>query len=167
MRGILPILLFFCVFLGPAPDARALIASIGESGAPLPRLISLAASEAYMRTGPGRQYPRAWVYRRRMLPLEVIDEHGAWRQVRDFEGVTGWMHVSLLSSRRTAIILGATRKLYSDPNPASAVRITAEPGVIGDVIACDGIWCQLTIDGTEGWIERRYIWGVYDREVID
>jgi SH3-like domain-containing protein len=147
--------------------AHALVAEVGPSGNPLPRFISLAASEAYMRTGPGRQYPILWVYKRQGLPLEVVDEHGAWRRVRDQEGELGWMHVSLLSSRRTALVTGGTRRLYADKDPAAPLLLTADPGVIGEVQACEGIWCELEIDGTSAWIERRYIWGVYPREELD
>lgn len=167
MQRILSILVLFCVFSMHTSPSAGQNARVGASGQPLPRLISLAASKAFMRTGPGRQYPIDWVYSRANLPLEVIDEHGAWRQVRDHEGVTGWMHVSLLSPRRTAVILGGVRRLYAEPDPASRLRLTVDPGVIGEVLSCAGIWCELEIDGTEAWIERRYIWGVYDREVID
>ncbi|MFC4348729.1 SH3 domain-containing protein [Kordiimonas lipolytica] len=171
MLRFLSILILFSGILSQSLPTHAQTASetprVGESGQPLPRLISLAASKAFMRTGPGRQYPILWVYERTRLPLEVIDEHRAWRKVRDHEGTTGWMHVSLLSSRRTAMIIGTTRKLYEDPSPASPARLIADAGVIGEVQACDGIWCRLEIDGTEGWIERRYLWGVYEREIID
>lgn len=167
MQRILSILVFFCVFSIATHAIQAQERRVGASGQPIPRLISLAASKAYMRTGPGRQYPIDWVYQRPNLPLEVIDEHGAWRQVRDHEGITGWMHVSLLSPRRTAIILDGVRKLYKEPDPASRLRLTVDPGVVGEILACEGIWCQLEIDGTEGWVERRYLWGVYEDEVID
>ncbi|NVJ98736.1 MAG: hypothetical protein HWE25_11320 [Alphaproteobacteria bacterium] len=166
MLRILSILVFLgAISMGEA-HVSAQPARVGASGQPIPRLISLAASKAYMRTGPGRQYPIEWVYRRSHLPLEVVDEHGAWRQVRDHEGITGWMHVSLLSPRRTAIIIGETRKLYAEPDPSSRLRITAEPSVVGEISRCEGIWCKLEIDDTEGWIERRYIWGVYPNETI-
>lgn len=140
---------------------------IGPSGNPLPRFVSLSASKAYLRTGPGRQYPIDWVYGRRNLPLEVIDEYGAWRKVRDHEGVTGWMLVSLLSGRRTAMIRGKARDLHTDPELDAPTLMIAEPGVIGSIEACEGLWCEVTIDGDSAWIERRHIWGVYPGETID
>lgn len=167
MPRILALFLVIGVIFATWVGNTAAALQLGPSGNPLPRFISLAASEAYMRTGPGRQYPIRWVYKRRMLPLEVIDEHRAWRKVRDHDGETGWMHVSLLSSRRTAIIVGDTRGLYDEKSPASPLKMTAEAGVIGEISACEGIWCELEIDGTTGWIERRYLWGMYDREELD
>lgn len=141
--------------------------TLGASGNPLPRFVSLSAGKAYLRTGPGRQYPIDWVYSRRNLPLEVVDEYGAWRKVKDHEGVVGWMLVSLLSGKRTAMIRGKERNLHTDPELNAPVTIIAEPGVIGEIDACEGLWCELTIDGDSAWIERRHIWGVYPNEEID
>ncbi len=167
MQRILTLFLFTGVIFATFGSDMVGAQQFGASGNPLPRFISLAASKAYMRTGPGRQYPIRWVYNRRLLPLEVIDEHRAWRKVRDHDGETGWMHVSLLSPRRTAIITDGPHQLFDDKSPASPHTLTAEAGVIGEIAACEGIWCELEIDGTSGWIERRYIWGVYDREELD
>ncbi len=140
---------------------------VGPSGNPLPRFVSLSASKAFMRTGPGRQYPVDWVYERQNLPLEIIDEYGAWRQVRDHEGTTGWMLVSLLFGPRTVMIRGKTRELYANPALNAEPVVIAEAGVIGLVEGCEGLWCEIEIAGESGWIERRHLWGVYPGETLD
>lgn len=151
------------------PSAKPVLAleTIGPSGNPLPRFVSLSASKANLRTGPGRQYPVAWVYQRRGLPLEIIDEFGAWRKVRDHDGETGWMLVSLLYGNRSVMIRGKTRNLYDEPDLAAPVRLTADPGVIGEIEACAGLWCEVIIDGTSAFIERRHVWGVYAAEELN
>lgn len=141
--------------------------TVGPSGNPLPRFVSMSASKANMRTGPGRQYPIRWVYNRRGLPLEIIDEHGAWRKVRDHDGEEGWMLVSLLYGSRSVMIRGKARNLHAEPDLSAAVRIIAEPGVIGEIERCEGLWCEVTIDGSSAWIERRHVWGVYANETLD
>ncbi|GHF16545.1 hypothetical protein GCM10017044_08560 [Kordiimonas sediminis] len=140
---------------------------IGASGNPIPRFVSLKAEKAYMRTGPGRQFPIEWTYKRSGLPLEVVGENGPWRNVRDHEGSTGWMHLRLLSSARTAMIRGGAARLYADPNPTERVTILADEGVIGDILECEANWCELEIAGEHGWIQRGRLWGVYPGEVID
>ncbi len=160
----------FMLMVGSVAPAMAIQPTgptVGPSGNPLPRFVSMSASKANMRTGPGRQYPVAWVYSRRGLPLEVIDEFGAWRKVRDHEGTTGWMLVSLLYGDRSVMIRGKTRELYAEPNLGADVLLTAEPGVIGEIDACKGLWCEVVVDGTSAWIERRHVWGVYAAEEID
>ena len=164
--GLSAFILLICAILLPArTDAAAPL--IGPSGNPLPRFVSLSPEIAYLRTGPGLQYPVVWVYQRRHLPFEIIDEHGPWRQVRDIEGATGWMHVRLLSSKRTVLLVGRTLTLHADPDPGAPVVLTADGGVIGRALACRGDWCRLDIDGRKGWIERRRLWGVYPQETFE
>jgi len=141
--------------------------TVGPSGNPLPRFVSLSPETAYLRTGPGLQYPVAWVYNRRHMPLEIIDEHGAWRQVRDMDGTKGWMHVRLLSSKRSAMITGKVHKLYAEPDYKSRVVMTADGGVVGWTLACKGEWCRMDIADHKGWIERRHLWGVYPEETLE
>jgi SH3-like domain-containing protein len=77
-----------------------------EAGLALPRFVSLRSDEVNLRTGPGTNYPVEWVYVRRGLPVEIIAEFDNWRKVRDIEGTVGWIHKSLLSGKRMAVILG-------------------------------------------------------------
>lgn len=120
-----------------------------------------------MRTGPGRQYPILWTYKRRHLPLEIIAEHGAWRKVRDHEGIEGWILVTLLYGPRTAMVRGRVRSLYNKDDMSSPVLLTADPGVIGRILECTDIWCRLKVDNTKAWIEKRHLWGVYSHERLD
>src|SRR5262245_58248264 len=83
----------------PTPSAT------GASGMPVPRFVSLKSDRVNLRQGPGTEYPTAWVFQRAGLPVEVIKEFESWRQVRDAEGTTGWVLGSMLSGRRTALIL--------------------------------------------------------------
>lgn len=167
VRLVQSALIITIVSMFPAVTAQNVSPRIGPSGNPLPRFVSLSAGKAFMRTGPGRQYPVDWVYERPRLPLEIIDEYGAWRQVRDHEGATGWMLVSLLFGPRTAIIRGKTRELLDKPSLDGLPVIIAEAGVIGVIEECEGLWCELEIQGESGWIERRHLWGVYPNETID
>lgn len=138
---------------------------IGESGNPIPRFVALDTDVANLRTGPGRQYPIDWVYQRPGWPFMVTDEEGAWRKLIDHDGIEGWMHVSLLTSRaRTALITGQTRTLHKNAEATSKATLLADEGVIGRIMACRGLWCELRIGSIRAWIERRYIWGVFRDE---
>lgn len=150
---------------GPADDlagdlAEPAAAERGPSGQPLPRFVSLAAGEANLRTGPGRRYPILWVYVRRRLPVEITAEYGQWRRIRDAEGTRGWVHSSLLSSTRTALIVGETRTLFADPDPQSRPVLRAEAGVIGALEKCRQGWCRLKVGGKRGWLPAGHVWGV-------
>ncbi len=159
----------------PAQQPGTGAAAPAQTGLPLPRFVSLKSDEVNLRSGPGRDYPTLWVYRRAGLPLEVVEEFESWRKVRDADGATGWVLQSLLSGRRTALILPWDAKantspiqvtIRNDDSERSAPVAIVEAGVIANVLACDKAWCNVTIDRYRGYIEQKKLWGVYDSEVI-
>jgi len=158
---------FSGVLAPPLHAAQPTKQTTGASGLALPRWVALHSGKVHMRTGPGTHYPIDWVYRRQSMPMEVLDEHGPWRKVRDFEGTTGWIHRQLLIGPRYAMVRGKTRILFAEKDMASARLVIAEAGVTGRLLACEDIWCQLIIQDRKGWIERRHLWGVYKNEAFD
>lgn len=146
------------------PSAQALE---GTSGLKVPRFVSLGASEANMRSGPGETYPVAWVYRRQGLPMEVIAEYGIWRQVRDHQGVKGWMNKNLLSGARTLLVVGSVRTVYARADLQSRPLFRAEPGVIARIDICEADWCRIEVEGRTGFLPRGHGWGTYAGEAVD
>ena len=133
-----------------------------------PYWASIASGEAMMRTGPGRNYPGIWLYKRRDLPIRVIQVYPNWRKIEDSEGTRGWMLVSLLSDRRTAIVKpGEPRDLRVKPTPSSPTRYRAEAGVVGRIEQCDGTWCHFQVGRRDGYIRQSELWGVAAGETID
>src|SRR5690606_19606777 len=113
-----------------APMLRALVAIVllvllvpeadAQSRREPPYWASISAGKAMMRTGPGRNYPATWEYRRADLPIRVIEVYRSWRKVEDPGGTVGWIHVNLLSSARTALVTGAEpRPMHENPDAAS------------------------------------------------
>lgn len=144
-------------------------AQTSASGLPVPRYVSLRADEVNMRAGPGVQYPVEWVYKRTGLPVEIIAEFETWRKVRDWEGVQGWVHQSMLSGRRTFIVTGEQRAVRREPSAAADAAALAEPGVIGAFKNCDAAadWCEVEAGGHQGWLRRVDLWGVYRGEPVE
>ena len=133
-----------------------------------PYWASIASGEAMMRTGPGRNYPGIWLYKRRDLPIRVLQIYPNWRKFEDPDGQLGWMLVTLLSDRRTAIVKpGVPRDIRVKPAASAPVRYRAEPGVVGRIEQCDGRWCHIAIGKRTGYIARSDIWGVSEGEAID
>ncbi|MDQ3472091.1 MAG: SH3 domain-containing protein [Pseudomonadota bacterium] len=133
-----------------------------------PYWASIASGEAMMRTGPGKNYPGIWLYKRRDLPVRVLQLYPSWRLIQDPDGTRGWMLVTLLSDRRTGIVKqGGPRPIRVRPEADASVRYIAEPGVVGRIENCRDGWCQITIDKREGFIRSADIWGVGDGEVVD
>jgi SH3-like domain-containing protein len=149
------------------PPAIAPEGATGRStGLPLPRFVSLAADQVNLRYGPGREYPVSWVLARRGLPVEIIAEFDAWRKVRLHDNDEGWIHSSLLSSRRTVVIKDDIAELRRTPAADARVVLRAEPGVIGELLDCEAEWCRVDIEGRRGWLERQAFWGALPGEAV-
>jgi SH3-like domain-containing protein len=167
--------------LGAFPAADPVVqgaaaASEVASGPQVPRFVSLKSDRVNLRQGPGTEYPTAWVFRRAGLPVEVIKEFEGWRQVRDAEGTTGWVLGSMLSGRRTAVILPWLVRpgqgeppfavLRDDDSEGARAVAQVEAGVLAGIIGCDGRWCRVSVGGFRGYIEQTKLWGAYQGEVI-
>ncbi len=143
----------------------------GPSGFPLPRFVSLSTDKVNVRRGPGRNYNIAWVFVRDGLPVEIIREFENWRQIRDWEGSEGWIHRSLLSGRRTAMIAPwddrAQFALRRSASEDAEIVAYLEAKLIVDIVACNKNWCQLQDDRFNGWIEQNRLWGVYQQETVE
>ena len=159
-------LLLLVAFL--AVESAPAVAAPQGTGLPLPRFASLRVDKARMRAGPGVHFPEEWVYERQGLPLEIIAEYDTWRKVRDWQGTQGWMHHSLLSGRRTFIVIGATRTVRRKPDVQAAAVARAEAGVVGRLLSCGRAdrWCRVEVDGFEGWLRRIEMWGIYPDEAV-
>ncbi|AHG48880.1 hypothetical protein RLEG12_08050 (plasmid) [Rhizobium leguminosarum bv. trifolii CB782] len=157
----------------PPPAASSERVARGrESGLPIPRFVSLKANRARMRVGPSFEYGVEWVYQAQGLPLEIIEEYGNWRKVRDCDGIFGWMHRSLLSSRRTAIVgpwLKDTVPLRTQTRGTIQARL--EPRVRIQLLSCSLSWCDVAVDHEKerlsGFVEKSSLWGVYPNEVFE
>jgi SH3-like domain-containing protein len=135
---------------------------------PLPRFVSMRADTANARRGPSLDQRVDWEFVRRGLPLEVIAEYGQWRRVRDADGAGGWVHHTLLSGVRTALVrTDVPVPLHAGPSETSVIRAMAEPGVVGRLEACRDAWCEIAAGGVEGWLPRGTIWGVSPDETIE
>ena len=81
-----------------------------------PYWASIASGQAMTHTGPGRNYPNVWLYQRRDLPVRVVKKYENWRLIQDPDGAQGWMLVTMLSDRRTAIVkAGEARAIRVGP----------------------------------------------------
>lgn len=138
------------------------VAQAARDNLPVPRFVSLRSEEVNLRTGPGVRYPVEWVFVRRQMPVEIVQEFENWRRVRDREGTEGWVHQSMLTGRRTAVVLGDSGTLVELKRRAEAAApglARVEAGVIANLIECQGDWCRVEAGGFRGWLERTHIWG--------
>ena len=143
-------------------------ADIGkETGLEIPRYVSLKSNDANIRVGPSKNYPIEIKYIKKNYPLKVLEEYEKWRKVEDFKKNIGWIHKSLISGNRTGIVLSKDNKNIDLLN-------TLDGNVIGEIgkgnivnlKKCKIDWCLVVIGNFKGWIHKKYVWGVKEKEII-
>lgn len=141
------------------------------TGLPVPRFVSLKSDRVNVRGGPDKDQDVRWVYTRAGMPVEITAEYDNWRRVRDWEGSEGWVYHSLLSGKRTAIIVPRDKDelvpLYASDDSNSAVVAKLQSGVLGTLKMCTGEWCHIEGKGFDGWIRQERVWGAYPHEKVE
>lgn len=132
---------------------------------PLPRFVSMKASEGNVRRGPSLSHRIDWVFKRRNMPLRITAEHGHWRRVEDRDGMGGWIHYSLLSGIRTVLVEQDMLALQARPDPKAPVMAALELGVVARLGDCIPEWCELRSGGYRGWAPKARLWGVAPGEL--
>src|ERR671928_186138 len=106
------------------------------TGLPVPRYVSLKTDRVNLREGPSKDHRTVWVYQRAGLPVEIVAEYETWRRIRDAEGTEGWVLHSLLSGRRTALVVPWAKgeaqpvPLYERATDRAEVVARLQPNVI-------------------------------------
>ncbi|HWU92866.1 MAG TPA: SH3 domain-containing protein, partial [Sphingomicrobium sp.] len=153
----------------PAPASAAGDMGTGSvSGLPIPRFVSLKSDRVNVRSGPNKDQDVRWVYTRVGMPVEITAEFENWRRIRDWEGAEGWVYHSLLSGKRTAVVVPKLNAelvpLYENADVESAVTAKLQAGVVGAIKSCSGTWCHFTGKNFDGWIRQDRLWGAYPNE---
>ncbi len=141
--------------------------TVRGSGLPVPRYVTLKFDEANLRAGPGREYPVLWQYQKAGLPLLVDAEFGIWRKVIDHDGTAGWMHGSVLSLRRMALVQSNMSKIHAKPDETSNIIALAERLALMELQSCPKAWCRVANNDVRGWIKRQAVWGLLKTESLD
>ena len=161
----------FVAVLAPAGHAAGDMATGSASGLPVPRFVSLKSDRVNVRSGPNKDQEVRWVYTRAGMPVEVTAEFENWRRIRDWEGAEGWVYHSLLSGKRSAVVVPTLKDdlvpLYESPDAKSAETARLQSGVLGQLKSCNGTWCQFVGKNFDGWIRQERLWGAYPNEKVE
>ena len=131
----------------------------------VPRFAIVKSNQVNARTGPGTSYPIEWVFVSKGEPIKIVAEFEQWRKVEDVENKGGWVHSSVLSPKRSVVIIGNNiQKLFAHEEMSSRIVAKLEPGLRCALDKCKNHWCKIKCDGYKGWIEAANIWGILKAE---
>ena len=123
--------------------------------------LSLKNNEVNVRVGPSKKYPIKFTYKKKYLPLEILDKSETWRKIKDFEKNSGWIHISQLSKKKSAINAKNNSILYKKSTIYSKPIAKLEIGRLVLIKKCKDKWCKITSGDYSGWIFQSSLWGKF------
>ena len=121
--------------------------------------LTLKKNEVNLRQGPSLEYPIKLIYKKKYLPVIILDKSGPFRKIKDFENNTGWIHVALLTKKKAAINIKNNSVLYKKPTIYSKPIAKLESGRLVLIKKCKAKWCRISSGDYKGWIVKNALWG--------
>ena len=121
--------------------------------------LSLKNNKVNLRQGPSFEYPIKLTYKKKYLPILILGKSETWRKIKDFESNSGWIHVSQLSKKKSAINKKNNSVLYKKPTIYSKPIAKLESGRLVLIKKCKVKWCKISSGGYKGWIVKNALWG--------
>jgi len=121
--------------------------------------LSLKNKKVNMRSGPSFDHPIKLIYKKKYLPVIILDKYETWREIKDFQNNSGWIHVSQLSNKKTAINIEKHAVIYKNSTIYSQPIAKLEIGRLLIIKKCKPKWCEIKTGNYDGWILKKYLWG--------
>ena len=121
--------------------------------------LSLRNNEVNLRQGPSFKYPIKLIYKKKYLPMVILDKSETWRKTKDFENNSGWIHISQLSKKRSALNIKNNSVVYKKHTIYSKPIAKLEVGRLVLIKICKTKWCKITSGNFSGWIYKNSLWG--------
>jgi SH3-like domain-containing protein len=145
---------------GTKKDTKKIIKPVARPIATTGKYVSAAKDGINVLANPAPDAELRWEIFDR-FPLLIKKRQGAWLQVTDFEGDTGWIQDSLITAEKSVIVCKQKIHLRQDPNDDKNNPIIANVkyGVIFTPLEKKGDWLKVRhADKTEGWLNKDLVW---------
>ena len=120
--------------------------------------LMLKNNKVNVRYGPSFDYPIKFIYKKKFLPVKIIDRKENFRKIIDHKMNSGWIHVSQLKKVKSLITL-QEQFIFQKPSKFSKPVAKLESGRLLLIKKCEKSWCKVYSEDTLGWIEIKDIWG--------
>ena len=121
--------------------------------------VSLRYNKVHVRYGPSLNSPIKYIYKKKYLPLKVIDKKEHFRKILDLKKNSGWIHKSQLIKSKS-LITTSKKILYKKPSKYSEPLEKLEAGRLLIFKKCVKNWCKIETESYSGWIETKSVWGI-------
>ena len=121
--------------------------------------LTLRNEKVNLRQGPSFDYPIKIFYKKKYLPVLVQEKSYNFRKIRDHENNTGWIHISQLSKKKSAINIDDNLILFKKPTIYSKPLAKLQKGKLCKIVKCKNEWCKIKIEKYVGWVKKESLWG--------
>ena len=120
--------------------------------------LMLKNSKVNVRMGPGMDYPIKFIYKKKYLPVKIIDKKDNFRKIIDHKKNSGWIHWTQLKKINSLLVL-SDRILFKKPTYNSKPLANIRSGRLFVLEKCKKNWCQVSSQDYSGWITTENVWG--------
>ena len=122
--------------------------------------LTLRNDTVNLRQGPSLEYPIKLFYKKKFLPVLILDEFENFRKIRDHENNTGWIHISQLSKKKAAITIDDDQLIFNKPSIYSKPFAILKKGRLCKIHKCRDEWCKISVEKYKGWVKKDILWGL-------
>ena len=120
--------------------------------------LMLKNSKVNVRMGPGMDYPIKFIYKKKYLPVKIIDKKDNFRKIIDHKKNSGWIHRTQLKKINSLLVL-SDRILFKKPTYNSKPLANIKSGRLFVIEKCKKNWCEVSSQSYSGWITTENVWG--------
>ena len=121
--------------------------------------LMLKYNKVNVRYGPNKDDQIKFVYKKKYLPLKVIDRKENFRKIIDHKNNNGWIHISQLKSPKSLIMM-ENKTLFKKNSIFSKPIIKLEKGKLVLIKKCKENWCKIKTNKIIGWLRTENVWGI-------
>ena len=122
------------------------------------KFLMLKNDKVNVRYGPSFDYPIKFIYKKKFLPVEIIDKKENFRRIIDHKKNSGWIHISQLQKSKSLVTLKDTN-MFKKASKFSKPIAKIKGGRLLIIKKCEKKWCKIQTDQYSGWIENKDLWG--------
>ena len=120
--------------------------------------LMLKNEKVNVRYGPSFDYPIKFIYKKKFLPVEIIDKKENFRRIIDHKKNSGWIHISQLQKSKSLVALNDTN-IFKKASKFSKPVAKIKSGRLLLVKKCEDRWCKIKTGEYTGWVDSKYLWG--------
>ena len=120
--------------------------------------LMLKYDKVNVRYGPDRNDQIKFIYKKKYLPIKVIDKKENFRKIIDHKNNGGWIHISQLKSPKSLIVM-EDKIVFKKNSIYSKPLFKLKKGKLVLIKKCKDNWCKVKTGDFSGWTEKQNLKG--------